>query len=170
MSERTDQLSAEASSDDDAAGGRSFDTGIDDSLLGETDAKAEPADDDDAEGSRLGGYFSIRTFLVLLVGLAVFSGIGRSIVPIVSGLGSLLGAFAGAFLVGLISSKRRYAETGLAAALLGAFSAIPGFVTFGLGLQSVAMIAAVGGGIGLVVALLGVYFGRDLRDGLTKDI
>ncbi|SNZ17315.1 hypothetical protein SAMN06269185_2981 [Natronoarchaeum philippinense] len=169
MSERTDQLSAEASSDDDAAGGRSFDTGIDDSLLGGTDAKAEPADDD-AEGSRLGGYFSIRTFLVLLVGLAVLSGIGRSIVPIVSGLGSLLGAFAGAFLVGLISSKRRYAETGLAAALLGAFSAIPGFVTFGLGLQSVAMIAAVGGGIGLVVALLGVYFGRDLRDGLTRDI
>lgn len=31
-------------------------------------------------------------------------------------------------------------------------------------------LVAVGGGVGLVLALLGHYFGRDLRAGLTEDI
>lgn len=174
MSERTEQRTSEASDDDvrrpdggfDDSG---FDDDFSDDLLGGSDADRGPATDAD-DGSRLSGYFSPKAFLGALVGLAILAGVGRSVVPVVSGIGGLLGAFAGAFLVGLVSSKRRYAETGAAAALLGAISAVPGFIAFGLGLQSVATIAAVGGAVGLVVALLGVYFGRDLRDGLSKDI
>lgn len=174
MSERTDQLSAEASPDhrpdggfdDEEFGDGGFDSGVDDDLLG----GSEPETDAASGSSRLGGYFSPKAFLGILVGLAVVAGVGRSVVPVVSGIGGVLGAFAGAFLIGLISSKRRYAETGVAAGLLGAISAIPGFVAFGLGLQSIATIAAVGAAVGLVVALLGVYFGRDLRKGLTQDI
>jgi len=175
MSERTEQLTSAASSDDDVRrdGGGFDDGGFDDDfsddLLGGSDAERGPAPDAD-DGSGLSGYFSPKAFLGALVGLAILAAVGRSVVPIVSGLGGLLGAFAGAFLVGLISSKRRYAETGTAGALLGAISAIPGFIAFGLGIQSVATIAAIGGAVGLVVALLGVYFGRDLRDGLSKDI
>ena len=178
MSERTDQLTTEASSDDDvrrdggerSSSNRGFDGGgFDDDLLGGSDAESGSTADADDE-SRLAGYFSPKMFLGILVGLAVLSGVGRSVVPIVSGLGGVLGAFAGAFLVGLVSSKRRYGETGAAGAVLGAVSAVPGFIAFGLGLQSVATIAAVGGAVGLIVGLLGVYFGRDLRDGLSKDI
>lgn len=170
MSERTEQLTSEASSDDDVRpDGGGFDDDFSDDLLGGSDADRGPATDAD-DGSRLSGYFSPKAFLGALVGLAILAAVGRSIVPVVSGIGGLLGAFAGAFLVGLVSSKRRYAETGAAAALLGAISAVPGFIAFGLGIQSVATIAAIGGAVGLVVALLGVYFGRDLRDGLSKDI
>jgi len=172
MSERTDQLTTEASSDDDVRrDGGGFDSGFDDDLLGGSTDEARSSGDADADDeSRLAGYFSPKVFLGILVGLAVLSGVGRSVVPIVSGLGGVLGAFAGAFLVGLVSSKRRYGETGAAGAVLGAVSAVPGFIAFGLGLQSVATIAAVGGAVGLIVGLLGVYFGRDLRDGLSKDI
>jgi len=169
MSERTDQLTSESSSDDDVRRDGGYDDSFDDDLLGGSDAERGPATDAD-DGSRLSGYFSPKAFLGALVGLAILAGVGRSVVPIVSGIGGVLGAFAGAFLVGLVSSKRRYAETGAAGALLGAISAIPGFIAFGLGIQSVATIAAIGGAVGLVVALLGVYFGRDLRDGLSRDI
>lgn len=173
MSERTDQLTSEASSDDDVRRDGGYEGGFDDDfnddLLGGSDAESGPATDADDE-SRLAGYFSPKAFLGALVGLAILAGVGRSVVPIVSGIGGLLGAFAGAFLVGLVSSKRRYAETGAAGALLGAISAVPGFIAFGLGIQSVATIAAVGGLVGLVIGLLGVYFGRDLRQGLSKDI
>jgi len=173
MSERTEQRTSEASSDDVRRDGgfddSSFDDDFSDDLLGGSDAERGPATDADDE-SRLSGYFSPKAFLGALVGLAILAGVGRSVVPVVSGIGGLLGAFAGAFFVGLVSSKRRYAETGVAGALLGAISAIPGFIAFGLGLQSVATIAAIGGAVGLIVALLGVYFGRDLRDGLSRDI
>jgi len=174
MSERTEQLTSEASSDDDVRRDGGYEGGFDDDsfdddLLGGSDAESGSAADADDE-SRLAGYFSPKAFLGALVGLAILAAVGRSVVPIVSGIGGLLGAFAGAFVVGLVSPERRYAETGTAGALLGAISAIPGFIAFGLGIQSVATIAAIGGAVGLIVTLLGVYFGRDLRDGLSRDI
>jgi hypothetical protein len=156
MSERTDQITRDGDADDDG--------GID-PVGGDA---VEDADTD--AGGRFRGHFSPRAFLGVLVGLAVLAAIGRSVVPFVSGLGGIAGAFVGAFLVGLLSGEARYVETGVAAALLGAVSAVPGVMAFGFGLNSLAKIAAVGAGIGLVVALVGVYFGRDLRAGVTKDV
>ena len=87
------------------------------------------------------------------------------------------GVFFAAFVIGLALSARRYVETGVAGAAAGATVAVAnvlgvGFLPIGIDyLQQWGLpLLAVGGGIGLVVALLGHYFGRDLRAGLTADV
>jgi len=98
-------------------------------------------------------------------------------VPLVGTLGSAAGLFAAAFLLGVVLSRRRYPEVGVAGAAVGAVTAVTGTLTaaflpigvdllaeYGVGL------AAVGGGVGLLVALGGHYLGRDLRAGLTRDV
>ncbi len=90
-------------------------------------------------------------------------------VPLLSTIGQLLGMFAVAFLVGLVTSKRRYLEmtsAGLLVGVLGAFSDYAMFVMTGSGTT----VFFIGAAIGLVSSVLGYYFGRDLRDGLARDI
>lgn len=126
--------------------------------------------------SRLGGVFSVKTFVLALVASLVAMFLGGSI-PIIGIVGRFVGLFAVAFAVGLASSRRRYLEVGLAAALASALGFVFGVLSsallpvglsvlqdYGVGL------AGVGAGSGLLVALAGHYFGRDLRDGLTRDV
>lgn len=165
-------------------------TGLDDGVGTRPRGRAES---DSASGGRLGGVrrrvgglFSVRAFLLALVLCVVGLFVGGA-VPIVGGLTRFLGLFAAAFVLGVVGSRRRYAEVGLAATLasglgflLATFGTLTmpflvrilarwGFDARGLGFAG-AGLAGVGAGAGLVVALAGYYFGRDLRDGLTREV
>ncbi|MFW6317692.1 MAG: hypothetical protein ACOC06_04400 [Halorubrum sp.] len=124
-----------------------------------------------------GRWFSAKAFGLALVTVAVgvFAG---GLIPLIGGtIGTAGGVFVAAFLLGLVLSSRRYVETGIAGGAAGAASAVTsvlgvGFLPIGIDYLSQwgLPLVAVGGGVGLVLALLGHYFGRDLRAGLSRDI
>lgn len=156
MSERTDQLTE--SSDDISV-----------------DASLDPADGDAADGldaaagrdetGSVRRWFSPRFFLLSAVLLAVAL-VGGTTIPV---FGRPLGLFVVAFALGLVSEERRYAEVGLAGVAVGGVGSLlrnAVLTLTGVGLPLVAVSAVVGG----LAALVGVYFGRDLRDGLTREI
>lgn len=112
--------------------------------------------------------FSPRVFVVALLLAAGGLFAASTLVPL-PGSG-LLGVFAATFLLGLAVDNRRYAETALAGGIIAAASTLLDFavVAFlgGFGVS----IAVLAGALGAVVGGLGAYFGRDLRDGLTRDL
>lgn len=114
------------------------------------------------------GLFSIRAFLVLAavtVGGMLLVG---AVLPF-GAVGGLLGVAAAAFGAGLVGERRRYLEVTLAGALASGLSWVLGnlvLTALGPGVPLV----AVGVGFGAVAALVGHYFGRDLREGLTRDL
>ncbi|ELZ62175.1 MULTISPECIES: hypothetical protein [Halorubrum] len=124
-----------------------------------------------------GRWFSGKAFALALLAVAVgvFAG---SLIPLIGGaIGTAGGVFVAAFLFGLVASTRRYVETGVAGAAAGAVSAVTsvlgvGFLPIGIDYLSQwgLPLVAVGGGVGLLLALLGHYFGRDLRAGLSRDV
>jgi hypothetical protein len=116
--------------------------------------------------------FSIRTFLVALA-LAVVGLVVGGLVPVVGIVGRFVGLFVAAFAVGLLSARRSYLEVALA----GALAAGLGFLLSALGTALVPIvadygveIAGVGAATGLLVSVVGHYFGRDLRAGLTTEV
>jgi hypothetical protein len=133
------------------------------------------ASDDDTTG-RLSGLFSLKAFLLsaALIGVGVVAG---GAIPLVGTVGSLGGLFLATFVTGLVASKRRYFETAVAGGgIVGASFAMSLLST---GVLPVGMdffreyglaFGGVGVGLGVVIGLLGHYFGRDLRDGLTQEI
>lgn len=124
-----------------------------------------------------GRWFSLKSFalVVLAVGFGVVLG---GAIPLIGGtIGPALGVLLGAFLVGLLFSSRKYVETGIAGTVAGAGTAVTsvlgvGFLPIGLDYLSEwgLPLLAVGGGLGLLLALVGHYFGRDLRAGVTGDV
>lgn len=143
-----------------------------------TASSSGPAAGGDAGRIGLDGrWFSAKAFVVALVAVAVGVFAGGAI-PLIGGtIGSAGGVFLAAFLVGLALSTRRYVETGIAGTAAGAGTAVTsvlgvGFLPIGIDyLQQWGLsLLVVGAGVGLVVALLGHYFGRDLRAGLTGEI
>lgn len=187
MSERTDERTVEDDVDFD---GGTTDVGLDEDELGvDVDALTdEPATDADAGGaesgsdgpglrSRLrpsvgspfGGLPSGRDVGVAVL-VVVGSMLAGSAIPLVGSIGGAVGVFAGAFALGLASGKSRYLELAVAGAVsagLAAFlSSLPIALLADVGLP----LAAFGATTGLLAALLGHYFGRDLRDGLTRDV
>lgn len=140
-------------------------TSVEGLLQDDTDDATESATDDGGGiRARIGRYFSGRWFLGALVAMVLFAGVGRTFVPIVGGP---VGLAAGAFLVGLVSGDRRYLETVVAGVALGALAAVAGSVTIAFATGTLLRVAAIGAGGGLVVSLVGYYFGRDLRGGLV---
>lgn len=127
----------------------------------------EPANDSRGRlRERAGTLFSPKRFLLALALVTAGTLVGGATIPIAGGV---LGAFVGAFLLGVASDRRPMAEAGTAgAAVLGLSTAFDYlvWVVVGSGLP----IAALGAGFGLVVGALGAYFGSDLRDGLTRDL
>ncbi len=82
-------------------------------------------------------------------------------------IGNLLGLFVAAFLYGTIAGDSRYLSIGLTSGTAGGLATLLGNLTlFGPGVP----LAAVGAAGGFFAGVLGHYFGRDLRDGLTRDI
>lgn len=85
-------------------------------------------------------------------------------------LGGMIGIFAGALLLGVVSGERRYLELTVSGAVAAAVSIVLGRLVFSALVGIAVPLAAVGAGGGAVAALLGHYFGRDIRDGLTREV
>lgn len=121
-------------------------------------------------GSLLDKVFSPKQYLgraVVLAALSVLAGF----VPFVNGvIATSLGVLVGAFLLGLLSGQRRFTETALAGATAGVVLIFVSNVGLAIVSGDTTRIAAVGGGIGAILSLIGVYFGRDLRKGVTRDL
>ncbi|MFC7140730.1 hypothetical protein ACFQMA_12980 [Halosimplex aquaticum] len=114
---------------------------------------------------------SARSFLLALV-VVIGGMLAGSAVPLVGTLAGVAGIFLGAFVLGLASGQRRYLPVAVAGAAAAVVSITSGaFVRFAL-LSDLGLtqFAAVGATTGILVAVLGHYFGRDLRDGLTRDV
>lgn len=110
--------------------------------------------------------FSVRWFgaatVASLVGVFLAGGIP---LPFSGYLGVLLAAGA----VGLVGSERHYVEVAIAgaiAAALAVFFDVLLLVFIGVGIPLVGVAAV----LGAVVGVVGHYLGRDLRDGLTRDL
>lgn len=119
--------------------------------------------------SRLGRLFSPRSFL-LRAGALVAGIVAAGFVPLLPALlATLLGILIAGFAIGLFEGEGSYIETGTAGLLVGGAAALLNNLTLtivGVGVPLVAT-GAVGG---LVGALVGLYFGRDLKAGLTKEL
>ena len=120
---------------------------------------------------RVVGVFSPRYFLAALLFMAGGLVLG-SAVPLIPGTGFLGVAFA-AFAFGLVSGGRHYLEAGVAGAVVTGL----GFVLFSLTTFALGFLNGLGpqvallvGGAGFLAGVVGNYFGRDLRAGLTADI
>ncbi|WP_254272099.1 hypothetical protein [Haloarcula marina] len=165
MSERTAERSRETESEASAETGSGVDIGRLDGFSTTDEAETE------SDGGR---YFSARALLFALVAVGAGTVVG-GLIPVIP-FTALLGIPAGAFVYGLLASQRRYIETGLAggvvAGLLTVTSFLPQFLVRGVGGGQLGMgrLFAVAAAVGLVLSILGHYFGRDLRDGLTRDL
>ncbi|WP_256545591.1 hypothetical protein [Halobellus inordinatus] len=163
------------------------DDGAESDNAGPRDAAGRSADDASARGGRLRRVlpsapgslrspFSIRSFLVVLA-LSVVGVVAGGSIPLVGSVGQFLGLFVVAFAVGAVGSRRRYLEVGLAGAIAAGLAFVLGTLTSVFAPVAVRIladygvaIAGVGVGAGLLASLAGHYFGRDLRDGLTRDV
>jgi len=130
-------------------------------------AESEPTSMRDRVRRRATGWFSPKSFLVALA-LAAAGIFAGGAIPLVGSVGGLVGVFVAGFVLGLFGG-RRYAEVGAAGAVAAGASALLDFLVlslFGIGLPLV----LVGAGAGLVAGVLGHYFGRDLKAGLTRSV
>lgn len=136
-----------------------------------TDADTESASDTDSSSEsriagRLASLFSLQWLAVALVAtvLGIFAG-GALPFGIV---GRLVGVAVAAGVVGAISERQRYLETILAGAAGSGVAALLSWVV--LSMLSLGTPAIFGAGAGALVAAIGHYLGRDLRDGLTREV
>ncbi|MFC7234247.1 hypothetical protein [Halosegnis marinus] len=147
-----------------------------DELLAERDDREEATESSDGGGrlsgvrSRLRSPFSLRAFLVALL-LSVVASAAVGLVPFLPGsVATVAGVFVGAFALGLVRAKRAYLETALAGTAVVTVAALTQFFLVSVVGNVGIPVAAAGAGAGLLAALLGHYFGRDLRAGLTRDL
>ncbi|AUV82674.1 hypothetical protein C2R22_14330 [Salinigranum rubrum] len=147
-----------------------------DQSVASSDAASRSKSKSGSVRARLGGLFSPRAFLLALA-FSIVAVVAGGFVPLVGFVGRLVGLFVVAFAIGVVGKKRHYAEVGLAAALASGLGFVLGTLTsaffpFAVRLLSEygVAIAGVGAGVGALAALVGHYFGRDLRDGFTRDL
>jgi hypothetical protein len=114
------------------------------------------------------GLFSLRAFLLLSVASVAGMLLAGMALPFGS-IGGLLGVASVAFGTGLMSGRRRYVEVSASGALASGISWLFGNLVLTAVGPGVPLVA-VGVGFGALAALLGHYFGRDLRAGLTGDV
>ncbi|MFB6185166.1 MAG: hypothetical protein ABEI96_11475 [Haloarculaceae archaeon] len=110
----------------------------------------------------------VRSALVSLVATVVGLVAFQSVLPFDTVAG-LLGVFAAGFGLGLVGSRRRYLELAGSGALVVGVGFLLDYLVLsllGVGLPLVAF----GAVLGAVAATGGHYLGRDLRDGLTRDL
>jgi hypothetical protein len=152
------------------------DFSVDSDLGGRSDTSGASSEPSASSGGRSGSLFSPKLFLVALLASVVGAFVGGAI-PLVGVFGRLAGLFAVGFGVGLVASQRRYLEVGLAGALVSGLLLVLStmfsfFAPFAIDLvaQYGLAIAGAGAGAGLLASVVGHYFGRDLRDGLTREV
>ncbi len=152
MAERTAERTRDSDGDADSAVTDVTDTG---SLTDETE---------DTGGS----YFSVRALVVAFVAIGAGMTLG-SLVPVIP-FTAFAGIPVGSFLHGLLDRERRYVETAVAGGLLAGLAVVTSLLPQLLaGLNGVRLFA-IAAAVGLVLAVGGHYFSRDLRDGLTRDL
>lgn len=144
-------------------------------MVERTEQVSRDRDRDDAGGvrsrlgggvrSRVGGLLSVRTFLASLAVLAAGLVVGDATLPVVGGL---VGMLAAGVVVGVAGG--RIVETAVAGGAVAALSLLLYKPVLSLALGFGVPVAVVGGGSGLLVAGFGAYLGRDLRDGLTREL
>lgn len=118
--------------------------------------------------ARLGGLFAPRVVAVVLLAGGVATLLG-GFVPVVGGLGGLVGVGVAAFWYGL-AGRRVYAEVATAGALAAGLAALLDYLVLALAAGLGTPIVVVGGAAGAGAGVLGHYLGRDLRDGLTREV
>lgn len=151
-----------------------FDVGLDEEVGTTADRGGEAGGSDgglrERAAVRAKRLFDPRTFLLAL-GLSVAGTfLAGTFVPLPAT--GLLGLFVATFVFGLVARERRYAEAAVAGGLVTGASFLLDFAVLSLlgGLGVGVPLAALGAGLGAVVAVAGTYFGRDLRHGLTRDV
>lgn len=159
MRERESQIERDVSVDVDA--------GLDETTSPDRESESE-TDDIGGVQSRLGSIATKRSLVTALV-LSVVGTVIFSFVPFLSVAGTVLGIGAGGFAYGLGSDARRYVEMGLAGAVTGGGATLLGnlivaLVASGTTLVAFSVLA------GALAGVVGHYFGRDLRAGLTADL
>jgi hypothetical protein len=102
---------------------------------------------------------------VLLLAGALLGGV----VPLVGAFTQLLGVGGATFLHGLGANDSRYGETFVASAVVGGLVAVVTNLRL-LAIGSAVPYLAVTTALMVVVALVGHYFGRDLRAGLAQNV
>jgi len=143
----------------------------------ESDANAESADPiatdladtstvDEADSG--GSYFSVRALVVAFVAVGAGMTTG-SLIPMIP-FTAFAGIPVGTFLHGLLDSERRYAETAIAGGLLSGLAVVSSLLPQLLAGLDGTRLFAIAAVVGAVLAVLGHYFGRDLRDGLTREV
>jgi len=154
MSERTTERTRESDSD---AGASATGSTSSDDLQADTETKTQS-----------GSYFSVRALLVAFVAIGGGMTLG-SLIPLIP-YTALLGIPLGSFLHGLLDTERRYIETALAGGVLsGVVGVLPLLPRLLAGLNGTRLFA-IAAAVGLFLAVAGHYLGRDLRDGLTRDL
>lgn len=151
MAERTDQLTETRSTD--------HEVDLGESEVATTGTRGRVRE-------RAGTLFSPKRFGLALALVLAGTLVGGTIIPIAGGI---VGAFLGAFLLGVASETRPMTEAGVAGGAVVGFSTAFDYLVWvvaGSGLT----VAALGAVVGLVVCALGAYSGSDLRDGLTREI
>ncbi|MEY7850531.1 DUF456 domain-containing protein [Natrarchaeobius sp. A-rgal3] len=144
------------------------------SRSGESSETAQTSDSGSGRLSRLrpsrslGEYFSPKAFLAVLALVSVGLFVGGTVLPI-GALGRFVGLLAVAFLIGVLTSKRRYLELSVAGTAAGALTTVLFDLPLAIAGSGRTLLFA-GAVAGLVVSVLGYYFGRDLRDGLSRDV
>lgn len=139
----------------------------------ETEPTATESQDSGGLSDRIG--ISGKGILAAFLGSVALIGIA-TLVPLVGLLiGVPVGLFAAGFLGGLVTDTRRYGEFSLSGAVLGVVAylfgeVLPDTILDLTEFPDAAIVSVVGLVVGLVAVLLGHYFGRDLRAGVTQDI
>ncbi|QGA81651.1 hypothetical protein [Halomicrobium sp. LC1Hm] len=180
MSERTDDLTIDEETVDEvgvgetdaSVGGTDEIAGLDDGFDTATDFETDTdtADETTAGGGlrgRVGDAVSPVSFALQLAGALVGTFVVGGALPL-GPLSGVVGVLAMLFVLGVVSTDARYVEAGTAGALVGVLTTVLGSIT--LSVVSGGLVPVAGGVAGGLAALVGHYAGRDLRDGLTRDL
>jgi len=155
MSEQTAERSRETDSDGEAA--------TDGTAIGVEKGTTEQSTDEES-----GTIFSMKALVVAFVSVGAGMTLG-SLIPLIP-YTALLGIPLGAFLHGLLDSQRRYLETAIAGGVSAGVAVVTSLLPQLLAGLDGTRLFAIAAGIGIVLAVVGHYFGRDLRDGLTREL
>ena len=115
-----------------------------------------------------GSYFSVRALIVAFVAIGGGMTLG-SLIPVIP-FTVFAGIPLGSFLHGLLDRERRYVETAVVGGLLAGLAVVTSLLPQVLAGLDGMRLFAIAAAVGLVLSLVGHYFGRDLRNGLTRDI
>ena len=167
VSEQSDASSDGASLDDATSGLETGSESSDRTGAANADATTGSATTDDRGFRKYFAPKSAGISGVLLLAGALLGGVVP--IPFVGGLTRLLAVGAAAFLHGTTAKDSRYAETFVASGVVGAGLAVVTnplltFTGVGVPLVAISTVATI------LVAVVGHYFGRDLRAGLTQDV